>query len=262
MFFTLKKILSALLQPYCLGLEFLIFGLVLLWFTRHQRPGKIVVAAALLLLLMPGLSPLSDSLLRSLEVRYPPALYSQPGSPPVPVPGDIRLIAVLGGGFTPDDRLPVTSGLSSESLARLTEAVRLYRMLPGSRLILSGGAVYSGVPESEGLAQTARIMGVPVRDLLQESRSRDTEEQALLLKPFVENAPFLLVTSAVHMTRTMAIFQKQGMVPIPAPAAFMAHARQDSDPAMYFPKTSALSKSEMVFHEYLGLLWYRLSGRL
>jgi uncharacterized SAM-binding protein YcdF (DUF218 family) len=262
MIFTLKKILSAFLQPYCLGLEFFIFGLVLLWFTRHQRPGKIVVTVGVSILLILGLSPVSDSLLRSLEMRYPPVLYSQPGGIHLPIPSHIPWIVVLGGGFTPDNHQPVTSGLASESLARLTEAVRLYRMLPGSRLILSGGAVYGSIPESEALAETARIMGVPVRDLLLESQSRDTEEQALLLKPFVGNTPFLLVTSAYHMTRSMAIFQKQEMVPIAAPAAFKALARQDSDPAWYFPKASDLLRSEMVFHEYLGLLWYRLSGRL
>jgi uncharacterized SAM-binding protein YcdF (DUF218 family) len=135
-------------------------------------------------------------------------------------------------------------------------------MLPGSRLVLSGGAVYGPAPESEALAETARIMGVPARDLRLENRSRDTEEQALLLKTTVGNAPFLLVTSASHMPRSVALFRKQGMAPIPAPAAFMAQMPQHSDPTLYLPKASELLRSEMALHEYLGLLWYRLSGRL
>lgn len=262
MFFLFKKILSALLQPYFLAVEFLIFGLLILWFTRYQRLGKIVVTAAMLILTVLGISPLSDSLLRSLEMRYPPALHYQPGTPGPPIPTHIRSIVVLGGGFAPDKHLPISGGLSTESLARLVEAVRLYRMLPGSRLILSGGAVYGSVPESEGLAETARIMGIPDRDLLLESRSHDTEEQAIRLKPFVGNAPFFLVTSAYHMPRSMAIFRKQGLTPTAAPAAFRTRSRQDSDPTRYFPGANALETSEMAFHEYLGFLWYKLSGRL
>jgi uncharacterized SAM-binding protein YcdF (DUF218 family) len=236
--------------------------LVLLWFTRHQRLGKGIVTAGLLVLTFFGIASVSDPLLRSLESPFPPVLHAIPGGKPSPMPAGVPWIVVLGGGATADVDLPVTSRLSSASLARLTEAVRLYRMLPGSRLILSGGAVYGHAPESDALAEAAGIMGVPARDLLLENRSRDTEEQALLLKTTVGNSPFLLVTSAYHMPRSVAIFRKQGMAPIPAPAAFMAQTPQHSDPTLHLPRASELLRSERALHEYLGLLWYRLSGRL
>jgi uncharacterized SAM-binding protein YcdF (DUF218 family) len=259
--FILKKILSSLFQPLPLGLEIIACGLMLLKFTRHQRWGRVVTTAGFLIIVLLSLEPVSDHILRPLEHQYPPFMCEETGEGITPLFRQVPWIVVLGGGAQDDPEIPVNSRLGLESLARLAEAVRLYRKLPGVRLILSGGALFGLSPEADALAETALIMGVPAQDLLLERRSRDTEEQALLIRPLVGNAPFLLVTSAYHMPRAIALFRKQGMVPIPAPAAFMARTFQWMHPASYVPNASSLQNTERAFHEYLGLGWAWLRGR-
>lgn len=260
--FLMKKIISPLFQPLTLGLEIILCGLILLCFTRRQRWGRIVTIVGVLVILLLSLAPVSMYILRPLEYCYPPFMSETTGERTIAAALPISWIVVLGGGSTDDTEVPVNSRLSLESIARLTEAVRLYGMLPGCRLILSGGAPFGDAPEADALAGTAQIMGVPAKDLLLERQSRDTEEQALLIRPLVEAAPFLLVTSASHMPRSIALFRKHGMAPIPAPAAFMARKIESDQPGAYFPSASGLQNTERAFHEYLGLCWSWLKGSI
>ncbi len=253
--FLLKKILSPLLMPLCLSLEILLAGAILLWFTRRQRLGKIVTTAGMLMLAALSLPAIANPLLATLEGRYPP-LAGGPAPAGGAVPAAVPWIVVLGGGMTDDPHVPFTSRISAESLARLAEAVRLYRLMPGCRLILSGGAAWGRAPEAGVMAQAAEALGIPARDILREDRSKDTEEQAALIGGMVGKDPFVLVTSASHMPRSVALFRKRGMSPIPAPAAFQA--LEDRSPVRFHPAVSALRKSEMAFHEYLGGLWSSL----
>lgn len=258
--FILKKILSPLLQPLSLGLEIILCGLILLCFTRHRTWGRNMTAAGTLIILMLSLAPVSDLMLRPLEHRNLPFMNeAAERQTTLPAPSVSRIV-VLGGGATDDPYVPLNSRLGLDSIARLTEAVRLYRRLPGSRIILSGGSAFGEQPEAEVMAETARTMGVPLSDLLLETKSRDTEEQAIFVRPLVETAPFLLVTSAYHMPRSIALFQKQGMAPIPAPTAFAARTSRSSNPGSYFPNASSLQNSERALHEYLGLFWSWLRG--
>jgi len=169
---------------------------------------------------------------------------------------------VLGGGHASDPGLPVTSQISFESLARLTEAVRLYRSLPGTKLILSGGAVFDPVSNARIYFKTARIMDVPARDLVLSEKARDTEEEAHLIQEMVGRDPLILVTSASHMPRAVASFRKRGMDPIPAPAAHLVKEQSYRAPGDFFPSAGDLHKAQMAVHEYLGIAWSKLSGRI
>jgi uncharacterized SAM-binding protein YcdF (DUF218 family) len=60
----------------------------------------------------------------------------------------------------------------------------------------------------------------------------------------------------------MALFRKQGMDPIPAPAGQTAKARQVLTPDLFFPNSTALERSSRALHEYLGLLWAKLRGQI
>jgi uncharacterized SAM-binding protein YcdF (DUF218 family) len=60
----------------------------------------------------------------------------------------------------------------------------------------------------------------------------------------------------------MALFQKQGMQPIPAPAGHRIKDKKTIDPAMFFPDSGGIGKMELAVHEYLGMLWSKLRGRI
>jgi len=85
-----------------------------------------------------------------------------------------------------------------------------------------------------------------------------------LFKKIVGPDPFLLVTSAAHMPRSMALFRKQGMNPIPAPTGHQVKERQRGEisPGSFFPGIGELEKAEMAVYEYLGLAWVKIRGKI
>ena len=95
--FLMKKIISRFLFPVPFSLEFLLVGLFLLWFTRRQRAGKVMVTCGAILLL--GFSNIvtSNALLRPLEHSYPRLEVTQ-GETRL---SSVRFIAVLGDWGTP-----------------------------------------------------------------------------------------------------------------------------------------------------------------
>ena len=197
---------------------------------------------------------LSDPLLSSLENKYPP-LTDLKGL------DDVKWIVVLGGGLNSDPRFPANDQISGASLARLVEGIRIYNSLKNSRLILSGGAVFDPVPEAKVMSEVALTLGVDPDDLLLELESKDTEDQARLIPQiagFDAKESFILVTNAAHMPRSMALFQKYGTQPIPAPIDFWVKDQKGVNPINFFPTASGLRRMERVFHEYLGLAWAKI----
>ncbi|MEW5801116.1 MAG: ElyC/SanA/YdcF family protein [bacterium] len=270
--FILKKIIARFLFPVSLSIEFSLLGLFFLWFTSKQRVGKILASIGLGLILLLSYSAISDPLVKPLESTYKPyspgSLHedidspkggskdrSQKGSP-------IKFVVVLGSGNTSDPKLPLTSQLDGESLVRLIEGIRIYRGHKGSKLILSGGIVFDPVPNAEIMARVAREIGVHKNDIIIESQSRDTQDEARLIKPIVKNDRFILVTSASHMRRAMAMFKKQGMNPVPAPTGHMAKDEHGLNPCAFFPGAGSLYKAEKGFYEYLGIAWAKLRGQV
>ena len=173
----------------------------------------------------------------------------------------VKWIVVLGGGNTPDPKIPVTSQLSEASMVRLIEAVRLHNKMPGSKLILSGGGVSGLASEAETMSSVAKAIGVNQEDLILESDSKDTVDEARLIKPIVGNEGFILVTSAAHMPRSTALFKKLGMHPIPAPTNHLTYEKVIS-PDSFSPVQKDLRKVESALHEYLGLVWAKLRGQI
>lgn len=257
--FVFKKILGYVFSPLTFPVLVLIFGFFYLQFRRTQRKGKFYVLFGIVLLLLFSYQFTADRLLRTLENRYTPVSAETLAQAKPP----IKWIAVLGGGHAPDSRLPATGQLSEAASARLIEAVRLHRQLPGSKLILSGGAVYSTLDEAQVMAKAAAILDIKSKDMVLEPKSCDTEEQAIRIREIVGKDRFLLVTSAAHMPRSMALFKKAGLQPVPAPAHFMAPMVSEKiNPGMFFPSADDLRKSESAVHEYLGILWAKVRGKL
>jgi uncharacterized SAM-binding protein YcdF (DUF218 family) len=174
----------------------------------------------------------------------------------------VKYVVVLAGGHKSDPNIPVTSRISGHSMIRLVEGIRILRKNPGARLILSGGGAVDPVPEARVMAEISQFMGVSKDDMIIESASNDTKDQAWLIKPIVGTAPFVLVTSATHMPRSMALFQKMGMRPIPGPAGTTSRIKMPFSPQDIFPSVSSLNSTTEAVHEYLGLLWGKLKGQI
>jgi uncharacterized SAM-binding protein YcdF (DUF218 family) len=253
--FLLKKIVAPLFFPLSLCLEILLVGIFLLWFTRKQKTGKIIVSMGIVVLIALSYGAASETLLRPLEYKYPPMTD-------VSAVLDIEWVVVLSGGSSPAAHLPITGQLSDASLVRLAEGIRIHRKLPKSKLILSGGGAFNTVAEAKTMADVAVALGMNDDEIVIESESRDTKDQARLIHKIVGNNRFVLVTSASHMPRSMALFEKRGMRPIPAPIGHRIKERQKITPAMFFPSAERIEKMERAFYEYLGLMWAKLRGQI
>ena len=260
--FILKKIIAAFLYPLPLSLLLSFLGLYLLWFTTKQRVGKIVVSVGLAILTLFSYSIITNRLLRPLERKYDTfeiessSVVSETENKSV-----IKFVVVLGGGHTSDPALPLLSQMSIHPVVRLMEGIRIYRKFPGSRLLLSGGGAFDPISEAEVMARVAREMGVPERDIILESKSKDTRDEALFIKPMVGNEPFVLVTTASHIPRSMALFRKLGMNPIASPVGHSIKDRQGLRLNSFFPSTGSIKNAELAIHEYLGMAWAKLRGQ-
>jgi len=253
--FLFKKLVAPLFFPVSLCLTCLAAGLILLWFTKKQKAGKIVTTVGVGLLLLFSNGPFSRLLLAPLEFRYP-SLGAEPGSAP-----RAKWIVVLGGGHAPDPKLPVTARLPSDALTRVVEGIRLHRELPNSKLLLSGSGSH-GFTDAGCMADVAEVLGVDRQDMILESKSRDTKDQARLIRSIVGESPFILVTSATHLPRSVALFRKQGMDPIPAPSGLRVRRQKFFSRATFYPGAGALKRVESAFYEYLGMAWAKLRGQI
>ena len=251
----LKKIVSRLFFPVPVICELLVVGLVLLYFTRKQKVGKVLVVVATALLLLLGNVQVSGVLLRTLEQRYHPFHLSS--LPAVMVNSPNVYIVVLGSGYAYGPHINVDSRLSEDGIARLVKGVQLCRKLKSCRLILSGGPP----ADAETMGKVALSLGIPQREIILEKYSRDTEQEAQFVKPIVGATPFIMVTSASHMPRAMGLFQKLGMQPIAAPTDYLAKYGAVLVPDGIYPNSYGLHEAERTVYEYLGMVWEKLRGQ-
>jgi uncharacterized SAM-binding protein YcdF (DUF218 family) len=251
MFFVLSKLFWILGAPsHWLG--FLIMASAICFVVRWNRGGKVFALAAALLLVLASL--LAVPLARNLEDRYP-----RP-----PWPAHVDGILVLSGGF--DTAVFRARGVpqSNEGIWRLEAGFAAARHYPGARLVFTGGSgALGGAPFSE--AETARVllkdMGQDPRQLTLETRSRNTYENILFSKQLMKPKPgevWLLATAAMHMPRAMAIARKLDWPMTPWPSDYLTAPSGGGDP---LGVAGNLGTIDYVFHEWVGLTAYRLSGK-
>ncbi len=260
--FIIKKILGSLLMPlpFCLLISFL--GLFFILRGKRVFAGKILTTLGLIGLTVMSYNPVSRALNVPLNCKYEAYSANQWGKPGTKSATFVKYVVVLAGGHKSDPEIPATGHMSGQSLIRLVEGVRIVRENPGAKLILSGGGAADPVPEAMVMAQVSKFMGVSAGDMILESTSNDTKDQARLIKLIVGKAPFVLVTSATHMPRSMALFEKLGMSPIPGPAGATSRVKMPFSPQDLFPNVSALDNATQAVHEYLGLIWGKLKGQI
>lgn len=92
-------------------------------------------------------------------------------------------------------------------------------------------------------------------DIILESKSTGSEEQAHFVSLIVGKESFILVTSASQMSKAMDLFKKAGTNPIAAPAGYWTTPRQQLGPADLYPTSDGLGRAEKAVNGYLGIAW-------
>ncbi|PMH45041.1 hypothetical protein BCU68_10965 [Vibrio sp. 10N.286.49.B3] len=244
--FELKKVVSSLLMPLPAMLILAFLGLMLIMFTLRRKTGCLIILFSLCGIYLVSFQPVSSRLLMPLEREYTAFL---------PVDQSIDYIMVLGNGHVVDDQIPPTSELSRAALMRLTEGIRIMRIYPGSKLILSGYSGGSEMSHARMMARVALALGVPKPDIILLETAKDTWEEARQAAAFIQDKEMILVTSASHMKRAMYEFNSAGMHPLPAPTNFLAQTKINQPWDKYAPKSRYLEQTEIYWHETLGSMW-------
>jgi uncharacterized SAM-binding protein YcdF (DUF218 family) len=239
-------------------------GMALSWRHPGRRLWRWWAAVSLLSVWAMSSGLAARLLLLPLEQYHPPLQVTQAQAAGAAAGLDgAGWIVVLGAGGLAHPRTDQISNLSGVSLARLTEAIALHKAANRAKILLCGGNVRGESVESEAarMKRAAQLLGVQAEFLALEDRSENTEAQAANVAAVVGQEKIILVTSASHMRRAVALFKKAGLDPLPAPVDYQMDSRGVSARDL-LPSTSNLIKVESALHEYLGLVWGRVRGRL
>jgi uncharacterized SAM-binding protein YcdF (DUF218 family) len=259
MLFYLSKLLVLPFYPVGLAMILLVAGIAAL-FRQMQKTGRILVMCAAIVLYLFSAGPLPDVLLRSFELQYTPSLTYPPAS----------AIVLLTGGEV-QKMPPRLYDEINDAGDRDLYAARLLKQQAAKLLIITGGSIpflrKTDRTESEaayriiadfGMADTTRI--------LLETKAKNTYENGAFTKNILDSLKLprtvILVTSALHMPRSVAIFKKLGYSVIPAPTDYTVDVPGRWTPLSLLPSADALYHSTSVMHELYGIIAYRLLGRL
>jgi len=205
-----------------------------------------------------GWTPLPDTLLRTLESQYRPMNLPKGST-------GFHGVVVLGGALEPAYQwsAPGQAALN-EAAERMTEVLPLLRNDPNLRLVFTGGSGELTTTELSE-AQRAKIFfdgqGVSPQRVTYESKSRTTYENAVLtrqLNGIDASQPWLLLTTASHMPRAMAVFRAAGWNVSAYPVDFRSGVKSSWTG---YSMDAGFKKWRQFLHEWIGLWAYRLTGQ-
>ena len=250
----LSKLFSLLLHPLVLGLLVGAAGWALTW--RWARAGQAIAALGVAIIVIPALPITADWMQHRLERLYPPVASTE-------LP-EADVIVVLGGGVSPAVPPRVYPHLNTAA-DRVLHAARLYQAERAPRLLVSGGTLpwhTDTPPEAHAMRNLLVQWGVPEEDIWMEPESATTYENARHTADLIREHDMervLLVTSALHMHRALAVFCSAN---VPAVPAAIDYHITDGPRSVFdvVPSAEALARSTGAIHEYVGYVVYRLRG--
>ncbi len=261
MFLFFSKLLPLFIYPLGLTSVLLLAGLVIGW----KRPylALFPMGIGLFLIIFASNAWVSSLVVQSLEWR-------QISSEELPKADAIILL----GGSTRVPTPPRQTVEITEAGDRVLYAAYLYKAGKAPVIIATGGRItwlQNAPPEADSMKNLLVEIGVPESAIIEETQALNTYQNALYTKEILQQRGIeksLLVTSASHMTRSLLVFQKQGLNVIPAPTDFLVTEldwkQLNSTPQAILlnslPDAGRLQQTTQALKEYLGMLVYWLKG--
>jgi len=243
--FDLKKIVTDIVLPPVSPLLLIVCGLLLM--RRRLRLAQVLAWSGVVALTLCSLPIASPLLIRLIGVPSGLSSDRAAAAQAVVVLGAGRQVAAEYGGET----------VSALTLERVRYGARLAkeRQLP---LLLSGGTVYRGTPESLLMDQALRQSFASQARWI-EQRSRDTHQNARYSAAILKSAGIrtvLLVTHDMHQRRSIAEFGAAGIEAVCAPVTMVA-SRVSGGAIHYLPNAVSFRVNVLLLHEILGnfMVW-------
>lgn len=251
----MMELFESLAKPVIWILALLVLGLILtgrLPKKKRYRLGRCALFLGIGLLFLLSSKPASELLVYSLECQYP--------LPSDEVLSTIDVVVILGGGVNLRGGFPMCSELSGPAYSRLVNGVRVFKQSEAETLALSGGGLEES--EAEVMKALAMELGVPENRIIVETRSRNTMENGAKLAELISSTKTQnigLVTSALHMPRSVRVFREQFpddvIVPVPVNHLYLANW---GELRSYIPSSGRFQDSHNAIHEWIGMVWYAI----
>jgi uncharacterized SAM-binding protein YcdF (DUF218 family) len=255
MFFILSQLLSFLITPF----TWIVALILLALFLKNKKWSRRCMVYAVAVTLFFSNSFISDEFVR---------LWEYPITPDSAMLPSYDVGVVLGGGMITIDAQSKRMTFRN-NLDRVMQAVELYKEGRIKRMLFSSGSgslVYRDMLESTLLRKYLVSIGIPDSVILVDSTSDNTRENAinsaLILKKEFPKGKILLITSAIHMRRAMACFNKEGIKVTPYSTDKRTGARFWDFNHDFVPNIGALGAWESLIHEIIGYLVYAVGGYL
>jgi uncharacterized SAM-binding protein YcdF (DUF218 family) len=252
MFFVLSKVLPFLVFPF--PLLFLALLVILVFY--HRLWARRVLLAVVVCFYGLSIPYTANHFMHWLEVpRVAPAALRPPYDVVIVLTGMVDLSVSRRGP------LEFTGAVD-----RILAGIAFVKQGIGKQLLISGGSgklFAQDIKEATLLQTFALQLGLAAEQVLVETASRNTYENAAYSATVLRTHRLqraLLITSAAHMRRSVAVFHKQGIFPDTYPVDF--HASTEITPLSFLPSVGGLAKTTDVIHELVGLITYRLQGYL
>jgi uncharacterized SAM-binding protein YcdF (DUF218 family) len=250
-FFLLSKLLTFIITPivWIIGLFFIAI------YSKNEKRRRRSFLWALGLLIFFSNGFIFDEFSRAWEV-------------PVTKYEDLQVydMAIVLGGMSVYDEANERAQFY-RGVDRLMQTIELYKLGMVKKILLTGGSGRILRPEmKEGiyLKRYILFMGVKEEDLILESQSQNTHENALFTKNILDERKFkgrlLLVTSAFHMRRALGCFETVGLEVEPYSTDRFAGPRKFEFDHLFIPNASVFSDWAQLIHEWVGALTYKVIG--
>ncbi len=251
MFFFLSKTAAFLITPIVWIFGLMVYSL----FSKIPDRKRKSLGTAVLLFYIFSNSFVLDEAMRAWEI---PAVHAD--SLEIYDAG-----IVLGGMIKYDKALDRTQ--YEQGSDRIIQAVELYKKGKIKTIFFTGGSGSIAYPDSKEAPYIKKFllnMGIPDSCVLTESESKNTRENATFSKPILEKkfaaGKFLLITSAFHMRRSSACFNKIGIETAPFSVDRQSGSRKFELDHLFIPSADAFWHWSNLIHEWIGVLVYKIAG--
>ena len=250
MLLFLHKLLPIIALPLGFCITLILFALL---FKKRW-----LAFVAVLILLVSSLPIVGDSMLKSLEDRFPKLEVED-------CPSADAIVVLSGILHKSRSRSGVLEW--AEGVDRFEQGLLLLKSGKGPLLIFTGGRLPWGnqqLTEGQELQREAVMRGIPASSILVTEEVGNTADEAKAVHKIAEERKLhriILVTTAYHMPRAEYLFRTRGVPVIPFPADYYTRYNEPITLLDFLPQAGALGNTEVTLRESYGRLYYHFFER-